>query len=91
VHFESLRTELTLTDRDERSCMPDHNDRRVDMSKTKISKKGSKVDMSHGSEGRAVRDGNSSTGTGMIFYLWVAPVPDPNRDGTGRVFFPTRG
>jgi hypothetical protein len=21
------------------------------------------------------------TGTGMIFYLWVAPVPDPNRDG----------
>jgi hypothetical protein len=20
-------------------------------------------------------------GTGMIFYLWVAPVPDPNREG----------
>jgi hypothetical protein len=22
-------------------------------------------------------------GTGTIFYLWVAPVPDPNRDGYG--------
>jgi hypothetical protein len=20
----------------------------------------------------------TDTGTGMIFYLWVAPVPDPN-------------
>jgi hypothetical protein len=34
-----------------------------------------------------------STGTGMrmIFYLWVVPVPDPNRDGYGRVFFSPTG
>jgi hypothetical protein len=59
-NFESLRTELTLTDRDERSCMPDHNVRRVDMSKTKISKKGSKVDMSpwiRGESGAAGKTG----------------------------------
>jgi hypothetical protein len=31
------------------------------------------------------------TGTGTIFYLWVVPVPDPNRDGyeTGIFFLPT--
>jgi hypothetical protein len=23
----------------------------------------------------------TGTGTGTIFYPWVAPVPDPNRDG----------
>jgi hypothetical protein len=23
----------------------------------------------------------TGTGTGTIFYLWVASVPDPNRDG----------
>jgi hypothetical protein len=23
----------------------------------------------------------TGTNTGTIFYLWVAPVPDPNRDG----------
>jgi hypothetical protein len=30
------------------------------------------------------------TGTGMIFYLWMASVPDPNRDGyeTGIFFHP---
>jgi hypothetical protein len=28
-----------------------------------------------------IRDDNSGTGTGMIFYLRVAPVPDSNRDG----------
>jgi hypothetical protein len=30
-------------------------------------------------------------GTGMIFYPWVAPVPDPNRDGydTDIFFLPT--
>jgi hypothetical protein len=34
-----------------------------------------------------------STGTGMrmIFYLWVVPIPDPNRDGYGWVFFPPTG
>jgi hypothetical protein len=35
------------------------------------------------------RDDNSgtSTGTGAIFYLRVAPVPDPNRDGYGTDIF----
>jgi hypothetical protein len=28
------------------------------------------------------------TGTGMIFYPWVAPVPDPNQD---EYFFPPVG
>jgi hypothetical protein len=31
------------------------------------------------------------TGTGTIFYPWVAPVPDPNQDGYGTDIFPTRG
>jgi hypothetical protein len=32
----------------------------------------------------------TGTGTGTIFYLWVTPVPDPNRDGyeTGIFFHP---
>jgi hypothetical protein len=32
----------------------------------------------------------TGTGTGMIFYPWVAPVPDLNRDeyGTGIFFHP---
>jgi hypothetical protein len=31
------------------------------------------------------------TGTGMIFYPRVAPVPDPNRDGYGTgIFFHPR-
>jgi hypothetical protein len=34
-----------------------------------------------------IRDGNSGTGTGTIFYPWVAPVPDPNRDGYGTGIF----
>jgi hypothetical protein len=30
-------------------------------------------------------------GTGMIFYPWVAPVSDPNRDGYGTdIFFHPR-
>jgi hypothetical protein len=34
----------------------------------------------------------TGTGTGMIFYLWVAPVPDLNRDGYGTgIFFPSAG
>jgi hypothetical protein len=37
------------------------------------------------------RDVNSGTGTGMIFYPQVAPVPDPNRDGYGTdIFFHPR-
>jgi hypothetical protein len=28
-----------------------------------------------------------SDGYGIIFYPRVAPVSDPNRDGTGQVFF----
>jgi hypothetical protein len=43
-----------------------------------------------------LRDGNlgtgtrypPGTGTGMIFYPWVAPIPDPNQDG---YFFPPAG
>jgi hypothetical protein len=46
-----------------------------------------------------VRDGNSGTGTrypsgtrtGMVFYPWVTPVPDPNRDGYEMDIFFTRG
>jgi hypothetical protein len=31
------------------------------------------------------------TGTGTIFYPWVVPVPDPNRDGYGMgIFFHPR-
>jgi hypothetical protein len=37
------------------------------------------------------RDGNSGMGTGTIFYLWVAPIPDPNQDGYRTDIFPTRG
>jgi hypothetical protein len=33
------------------------------------------------------RDDNSGTGTGAIFYMRVAPVPDPNRDGYGTGIF----
>jgi hypothetical protein len=27
------------------------------------------------------------TDTGMVFYPWVAPIPDPNRDGYGTGIF----
>jgi hypothetical protein len=45
------------------------------------------------------RDGNSGMGiryptdmgTGMIFYPWVTPVPDPNRDRYGTGIFPPAG
>jgi hypothetical protein len=33
------------------------------------------------------RDDNLGTGTRMIFYPRVAPVPDPNRDGYGTGIF----
>jgi hypothetical protein len=34
----------------------------------------------------------TGTGTRIIFYLRVAPVPDPNRDGYGTsIFFPPAG
>jgi hypothetical protein len=29
----------------------------------------------------------TGTGTGIIFYPWVAPVLDPNRDGYGTGIF----
>jgi hypothetical protein len=33
----------------------------------------------------------TGTGMGTIFYPWVAPVPDPNRDGYGTgIFFHLR-
>jgi hypothetical protein len=35
------------------------------------------------------RDGNS--GTGVIFYPWVAPVSDPNQDGYVMGIFPPAG
>jgi hypothetical protein len=38
-------------------------------------------------QSKAARDGNSGTGTGTIFYPWVAPVSDPNRDGYGTGIF----
>jgi hypothetical protein len=45
------------------------------------------------------RDGNLSMGTryppgtgmGTIFYSWVTPIPDPNRDGYGTDIFSIRG
>jgi hypothetical protein len=30
---------------------------------------------------------STGTGTGAIFYPWVAPVPDPNQDGYGTSIF----
>jgi hypothetical protein len=53
--------------------------------------------MKHVSMEAVVRDGNSGMGsryplgTGTIFYLWVASVPDPNRDEYGTSIFLTRG
>jgi hypothetical protein len=53
-----------------------------------LDENGSRVEIK---DGVMSRDGNSGTGTrypsgtGTIFYSWVAPVPDPNRDG---YFFP---
>jgi hypothetical protein len=32
----------------------------------------------HSSTTLMIRDGNSATGTEMIFYPWVALVPNPN-------------
>jgi hypothetical protein len=37
---------------------------------------------------QSARDDNSGMNMWMIFYLWVAPVPDSNRDG---YFFPPTG